>query len=256
MKQILTAFSVIWLSIALLAGCRKNIEKTFTIEGIVLHHVTKKTIANETLLISVTDDPRIGPPGMEFPNGQYRSVTREFTTVSDANGRYSIRITNSDKPFPRIRLYNNKYIMVYATGTRQEAVLNDSTPIVQATGPTVFDTIYIESPAYVKYTIKNMAPGFDDDTLFVRTPWRRKAIGYGFVSNDTGFYIHPLPEIIPYNWTMIGKSVDTTIIDTIPGESNPHPEVLFFSKRTDTSIFKREVLTIHPNTTVNYNIMY
>ncbi|HEU4634033.1 MAG TPA: hypothetical protein VFS22_08620 [Flavisolibacter sp.] len=256
MKQILPVLSVTLLSIVLLAGCRKNNEQGFTIEGIVLHHVTRKPIAHETLLIAVSDEQRIGPPSIEFPNGQYSSVTREFTAVSDANGRYSIHITHSGYPFPRIRLNDHKYIMVYAVRARQEVVLNDSTIMYAPPGPTIFDTLYLESPAFVKYTIKNLSPGFDDDTLFVRTPWQRKTVGYELASKDTGFYIHRLLQIGAFNWMMTGKSVDTTIIDTIPGESNVHPEVLIFSKRTDTALYKKEALTIHPNTTVNYNIEY
>jgi hypothetical protein len=256
MKQIIPVLLVTLLSIVFLVGCSKNNEKTYKIEGIVLHNVSKKPIANETLLISVRENQRIGPPTIEFPNGQYSSVTKEYTVVSDANGRYSIHITHSDYPFPMVELYNSKYIMSYSMRVRHSIILQDSTIIYSPPGANIFDTIFIESPAYIKYAIKNTSPGFDDDTLFVRTPWQRKTIHYGFVSRDTNFYIHRLPEISPFNWIIIGKSVDTTIIDTIRGESNLYPEVMFFSKRTDTLLHKRESLTISPNTTINYNILY
>lgn len=136
------------------------------------------------------------------------------------------------------------------------SVFQDSTIIYFPPGPNIFDTVFVELPAYVKYTIKNTLPGFDDDTLFVSTPYQRKTINYGFVSHDTSFYIHRLPEISAYNWIFIGKAIDTTITDTIPGESNFRQEITFFLKRTDTSLRKKEWLNISPNTITNYNILY
>jgi hypothetical protein len=93
MKQITSKLLISAISIAFLAGCSKNNDKTHKIEGIVLHSTSKKPIANETLLISVTENQRIGPANIEFPNGQYSSVIKEYTVVSDVNGHYSISIT-------------------------------------------------------------------------------------------------------------------------------------------------------------------
>lgn len=114
------------------------------------------------------------------------------------------------------------------------------------------DSIFLEKPGYVRYTIKTSGAN-DNEMLYVSTPHHTRKIWPGYIIMLDAYYFQ-------YDWAFLGKT-DRIIIDTIPAETVPDPEIewLRLSRNmvlTDTIMLKKEKINVQAGNTVNYSIQY
>lgn len=208
------------------------------ITGIVVHSLSKQPVPNQDVMVKVymtfitqgSSDP-------EFPNGRPFTETYNFNTKSNADGRFSVQAR-----FPE----GNWSFSATAGSTEYVTLFGVSRfyPVDPGSAVNYLDTIQVEKPAYITYSINTMGIPFENETLKLRTPYTR-------LRNTPS----PIFDPSAYNLYFYGK-VNTILRDTIPGERQADLQVEWLRFQFDTIEYRKETLRVQPYQTTNYSIKY
>jgi hypothetical protein len=220
------------LFLLITCACKKDKDRTEEVSGILLHSITGAPIAGQEVIM-------------------YLDVTEAWLdneilkTTSDAAGKFHFAFKVEGKWQFSVDVKDGLYISknygegIYAPDPYDMSYLRAH-----------FDTIYVEQPAFVKYTIRNTNDQFANDSLYVSTPYRR-------MSMQAGQFFDPNSASSTYNWLFAGKNIDFTLIDTIPGESLSDVEIKWAYMRGKDTISKHsKMVTLSPRNQIEHNIEY
>lgn len=222
--------SLLFLIIAF--ACKKDKNNIEEVSGILLHSKTGAPVAGQEVI-------------MYLHIGESIFTSETLKTTSDAAGKFHFAVKVEGRWQFSVDVKDGSYI---SNSWGQGIYAPD--PYDMSYNRAHFDTIYVEQPAFVKYTIRNTNDQFDNDSIYVATPYHRTnmRVGSYFTLEGIGW---------PYNWLLIGKNIDHTIIDTIPGESLSDVEIKWAYMRGKDTISKHsKTVTLSPRNQVEHNIEY
>lgn len=217
-------------------SCKKDTWQRYEINGMVVHNITGQPLPDQTVTVNAYME-KIGAPTPEFPSGAVSFQTYSFQTISDQEGRYRVNIEVPKGNWSYwLKASSAQYIQTSSTAR--------FFPVNPADLPGFRDSIFMEKPAYVKYSINTMGIPAENETLKVRTPYTMKRI-----PNEINF------DPGAFNWFFWGK-VNQVVIDTIPGEKLALVPVEWVRMQFDTLDYRRENISIAPYQTTEYQIRY
>jgi hypothetical protein len=211
------------------------------INGVVVNTLTKMPVPAQKIELTIITEKIVKVNDPEWPNGKPVYSYANYQTVSDQNGQYQFNVKLSYQPWS----YNVNvpttinYIMSHK--------LLHIFPINERLLELQPDTVFVERPGYVRYSINTTGAVYENEALYLNTPYHSQ-------TNKTG-PIMRIDDYYNYNWVFFGK-VGIAITDTIPAESNTYPEVEWLHIITDTIMYKKEKIHVQAGSTVNYSIQY
>jgi len=236
------------LLVALLCACKKEKNRTEEITGILLHTKTGAPVAGqEVKMFLTTSTTKPGDP-IEFPTGIPVNTYSIHTTTSDAAGKYRFTVEMVGETHFWIYVKDGMHINTYQKGV---STFGDYISNLKQ----LFDTIHVEQPAFIKYTIRNTNDQFDNDTILVRTPYMRGTVKKSPYSG--GGWIDMTPFGPDYNWLLAGKDINFVLTDTIPGESLSDVDIKWcYMRGKDTISTHSKTVTISPRQLLEHTIEY
>lgn len=207
------------------------------IKGIVVNTLTKLPVAGQKVELTIITQKTVKTNDPEWPSGKPVNSYTSYTSTSSQSGQYSFDVKIPNLPWSYyVTVPTGEYIMTY----RQYHMFPIDERILSFP-----DSVFIERPGYIKYTIKTLGAAYENEALYISTPYHNRIIG---PNNASNIYFK-------YNWTFFGKN-DKLVLDTIPAESNTDPEVEWLRVITDTIQYKKERIHVQAGSTVNYLIQY
>ncbi len=211
-----------------------------SVTGILLHVITKQPLPGETVKL-FTYFRWIGPADSEFPNGVPMVRTDTYTTVTDNQGRFRFDFNIESQWTFGVTVVPGTYIQSSSGGYVSYSLEQNRAN---------YDTILGERPGYIRYLINNISPAYSNDTLLVQS------ISNKWIRPDFTPPFYMPPDYTIYNWIFVGQNVQSTIIDTLPGESIPKYAITWLYKRIGTIINRTDSIPIQANSTTNYHLDY
>ena len=167
--------------------------------------------------------------------------TDTYTTVSDNQGRFRFDFNIESQWTFSVSIVPGTYIQS-GIGGRESYTLEQNRAIN--------DTILCERPGYIRYLINNISPAYSDDTLLVQS------ISNKWIRPDFLAPFYMPPDYTIYNWIFVGQNVQSTIIDTLPGETVPKYAITWLYKRIGTIINRTDSIPIQGNSITDYHLDY
>lgn len=223
------------------SACRKDEPKQEKqIKGIVVNAVSRQPVSGQKIDLTIITQKLVKSNDPELPDGKPVYSYFSYQTVSDQYGQYQFDVKIPCLPWSyNVSVPTTKdYIMSYR--------FSHLFPIDETFTGLQPDSIFIEKPGYVRYSISTIGAGYENEGLYLKTP-------YHCQTNRTGPIL--IDKYYDYNWLFFGK-VSLTINDTIPAETVTDPEVTWLRIITDTITYKREKIHLQAGNTVNYSIQY
>jgi len=210
------------------------------LKGIVLHTPTLEPIRNQQVYIWISIEKLVFDDPIEFPNGRpdYRSV--RYQTLTDNNGRYEFlaRVPNEKWSYSTTGA-TGEYIATRSVGH----FFPYNEELIELSGWK--DTILMERSGYVKYSINTMGSVWENEALYLQTPYKRQT------NRPTN---HPISNP-DFNLVFFDKVI-TVINDTIPADKVSRLEVKWLHSQFDTLHYKVDTILVEPWKTTQYSIQY
>jgi hypothetical protein len=230
-------YRFLFVLLCFLCACKKEQLVKEEVHGIVLHKITKQPIANQVVVLNVTEERLIKTKDPEWPDGKLDYVRHTYRTFTNKEGKFSFAFNIDGMWLFYVSLINGEYTL--KEPKRMGAFFDEAMiPILRNT----YDTLLVEKPGYIRYTIKNIGSSHENDTLLVHTPYSNFSIG-------------PDKWHSYYNWIFFGK-VDKEIMDTVPAETEKDLKVQWLYKLTDTITYKEDNVQVEPGQVKDYIINY
>jgi hypothetical protein len=217
-----------------------------SVTGIVLHAISKHPLPGETVKL-FTAFRWTGPADSEFPNGVPMVRIDTYTTVTDNQGRFRFDFNIESQWTFSVIVVPGTYIQSSSVYVSYPLDPN-RTNLEQ--NRTYYDTILCERPGYIRYLVNNISPAYSDDTLLVQS------ISNKWIRPDFTAPFYMPPDYTIYNWIFVGQNVQSTIIDTLPGETVPKYAITWLYKRIGTVINRTDSIPIQANSTTDYHLDY
>jgi len=247
MKRLIIIFLLV-----LCFSCKKENEKFAEqeVNGILLHNITKQPLPGQSIELYLTESwVDKNRRDAEFPNGMPVSSTNKYSTVTDAQGKFSFQFTPAHDWNFVVDVNNSEYISVVSISNRVFSLTrNFSTSITQ----NFSDTVYAERPGYIRYHVQNIGLTYPADSLYLSTPVGFQYKFSGFL-NGLGY---TLPKREGYIYWWAGENVNAIVYDTLAAESASKVLVRWLHMRTDTVAYVTDSINISPHSITDYPINY
>lgn len=225
-----------------LAACKKEEPmQDKQIKGVVANAITKQPVPGQKVELTIITQKLEKTNDPEWPNGKPVYSYTKYKTISDQNGQYQF-----DVQIPYLPWSYNVDISTTVNYIMSHRLVH-LFPIDERLIELQPDSVFIERPGYVRYSISTMGAVYENEALYLNTPYHSQ-------TNKTGPIVR-IDNYYNYNWVFFGK-VNTIINDTIPAESITDPEVEWLHIITDTIMYKKEKIHLQAGNTVNYSIQY
>lgn len=215
------------------------------IKGVVANAITKQPVPGQKVELTIITQKLEKTSDPEWPNGKPVYSYTKYQTTSDQAGHYSFDVRIPYLPWSyNVTVQTGDFIVSYP--------LIHTFPIDEIFLRLQRDSVFIERPGYVRYSIKT--PGaHQNETLYVSTPHHRQQIW-------PNYNIVRLEYYFQYNWAFPERT-DRVIMDTIPAESITDPEIQWLRvlpgiTSFDTVTYKRDTIHVQAGSTTNYSIQY